>query len=151
MNKKVLIIISFILLIVVGIIAFCLWYSNPRVAFQRKFHFRLPNSAEILNESYSFYYDSLDLKVNFDSEDLKEIQEKIKDYAVNYGLREVKIKNDTTMFNFSVCCHWWDEEKEKVILAYEAYKQGRWGAKTRIICVLITQDSQGKYFLHIRY
>jgi len=148
--KKLVLIISICFTVIVAVIVFCLWIFNPRVVFERKFNFKLPGSAEIINKSYSFYYDSLELKIRFNIDDYSKIVDGIKNYAQE-NLNKLRIDNDEEMFNCRTFCKWWDEEKEEAIFAYDAYMQGRWGAKTRTVAVLITQNREGESFLHIYY
>ena len=149
MRKRILIMVPFLLLVVVASIAFCSWYFNPRAIFQRKFNFKLPNSVEILNKSYSFYYDSLEMKVCFDGNDYQKIAIGMKGYATSYGLYEIESEADKRMPTVRELCSWLNGEEEEFISAYIASTQGRWRAKTREICVLITQNNEGQYFLHV--
>jgi len=61
------------------------------------------------------------------------------------------MKDEEDSLVISTFLRWWDKEKENAILAYDALIQGRWGAKTRTVAVLITQNNEGEYFLHIHY
>ena len=148
--KKQVVIISVFVIAVISAIVLSLWVFNPRVIFERKFDFKLPNSVKILNKSYSLFYDSLELKVCFTDDDYGEIVDGIENYAQE-NMNKMRIDNEVEMFDFRVFCDWWDREEEEAILAYDASKQGMWGAKTRIVCVLITKNNEGQYFLHIYY
>ena len=50
------------------------------------------------------------------------------------------------LLDISAFLRWWDQENENALLAYDAHVQGRWGAKTRTVAVLITQNNEGQYF-----
>ena len=148
--KKYVLIISGCFIVIIAAIIFCFWIFNPRVIFEKKFSFKLPSSAEIVNKSYSVYYDSLELKIRFNNDDYSKIVDGIENYAQE-NLNKMRIDNDEEMYSCRTFCKWWDEEKEEAILAYDAFKQGRWGAKTRTVAVLITKNNEGQYFLHIYY
>ena len=149
---KVFIIIFTLILIIVliGTVTYLI-LNNPFNIFQRKFNFKLPSTVKIINKSYSFYDDSLELKVFFGVDDYQKIVNGMKEYAAKTGMYEVEKENDTLMFTIEVYCTWWNKEQEDSILAYHAFEKGKWGAMTRTVCVLITQDSEGQYFLHIYY
>jgi len=137
-------------MLIIAAIFYCLWVFNPRAIFERKVNYKLPDSAEIINKSYSFNYDSLEMKIRFNNDDYSKVVDGIENFAQE-NLNKMRIDNNEEMFNCRTFCKWWDEEKEEAIFAYDAYKQGRWGAKTRTVAVLITQSDEGQYFLHIYY
>ena len=147
-NKYIWVVVIVVVLLLVLVLSF--WYFNPKVIFQRKFHFELPKTVEIINKSYSVYYDSLEIKIKFDENDYQTIKDGFKAYTDNF-LREVDMKDEEDSLVISTFLRWWDKEKENAILAYDALIQGRWGAKTRTVAVLITQNNEGEYFLHIHY
>jgi len=152
-RKKIFIMLIIIFVFVIGGGATInLMVNNPLNIFQRKFHFKLPKTVEIINSTYSYYYDCLELKISFDDDDYQKIIKGFDDYSKNnYHLNEINIENDKEMFSINAFCIWWKKEEEKAIIAYDAVKQGRWGAKTRIVCILITQNNEDKYFLHVYY
>ena len=150
-HKSVIVIFIIVLIILsIGIIIYSIW-SNPLNAFQRKFNFKLPDTVEIINKSYSFYYDCLELKVGFDIDDYPKIEKGIEDYAVKNGMYKPDAEKDKGLYyNFGIFCKLWDKENEEVIIAYIDTEKGVW-TKTREIYVLITQNTDGQYFLHVYY
>ena len=128
---------------------FCLWFFNPKVIFKRKFHFELPSSVTIMEKAYSLFYDALGLKIGFGIDDYPYMFEGMNNYVEKYGLYKVEY-DDSLMESFR-SCKWWDENEEETISAYWASPQGMWGIKTRHIFVLLTQNNEGQYFLHVYY
>ena len=131
--------IRIVVIFLILIIVFYIWYFNPKVIFQRKFRFNLPDRVGIINKSYSLF------------DDYQDIIDGINDYAEGYYLREVDVNNEETPLTIRAFCVWRDKETEKAVLAYCAFRQSPWGAKTRTVAILVTQNNEGQYFLHIYY
>ena len=146
----IVIFIIVLLILLVGIIIYSI-YVNPLNAFKRKFNFKLPDTVEILNKSYLFNEDILKLSVCFGIDDYPKIEKGIEDYAVKTGLYKPDVEKDKGLYyNFGVFCNLWDKEKEEVIIAYIGTDKGV-STKTREIYILITQNDEGQYFLHVYY
>ena len=109
----------------------------------------MPGSSRIINSSYSLFSGEFNLKASIAADDYVNIVTGLEKYSRNNMYRYDVIDGHVDALHFRVFCIWWDEEEERVVLAYDAFKNGRWGVKTRTDCILITQNSEGEYFLHI--
>jgi len=149
-KEFIVIFIIVLLILLTGIIIYST-HINPLNAFKRKFNFNLPDTVKIINKSYSFNEDVLELSVCFGIDDYPKIEKGIKDYAVKTGMYQPDAEKDKGLYyNFGVFCKLWDKEKEEVIIAYLGTEKGV-SSKTREIYILITQNTDGQYFLHICY
>ena len=118
--------------------------------FQQRFYFELPDTVEIKYDNYSFLEDLLRLKVRFGEENYNEMLEGVKNFVTNSGyMIEVDVENAITMDTVRSFSTWWNEDKEDFVLAYYGMTDGRNGVKTRETIILITQNNEGQYFLHI--
>ena len=144
---------TYIIACCVLFIIFLTWFLffRTQAIFQRKFHFSLPGTANIVNKSYSLFYDRLRLKVNFADSDYQYIFDEIQNFAENYFMFEADIEKIDENSSIKAFIAWWDKDDEKIIIAYDTNMQGRWGVKSRPVCVVITQNSQGQYHLHVHY
>jgi len=134
----------------VVVIAFCLWFFNTEVIFHRRLNFKLPKTVDIIKKSYSLYDGDFRLSASFEANDYQEIVYGIENYLLVKDLFKIDIGNDGISTSFEQHT-WWNPEEENVIVAHHSYTRGTaWVKRSKSVHILITQNNEGLYFLHVR-
>jgi len=144
---RLIVIVSMILII--SIVVFCLWFFNTEVIFHRRLNFKLPKTVDIVKKSYSLYEGVFRAKISFEESDYQVIVEGVENYALDKDLYKVEIDEDERALSFEALT-WWNPEEENAILAYHTVKRGSWITRRTSVHILITQNNNGLYFLHVR-
>jgi len=144
---RVLIIAAAALAVLVGIIILSF---QPRQVLRRKFGYRLPKSAVILNFDYQLFGENLeeylDCKISFDEFDYPVMKKQVETYYGKYGSNQIS-KDDFIPY-FENTCPWWDMDKDDIVLAYERVETGR-TIKSQFTYSFIVRDSAGEYYLYV--
>ena len=115
------------------------WF-NPSKIFERKFHFKLPESARIENHDFQYFYEErLMMKVSFDEGDYECINDNLRDY---FGSGNIPVKEEWWIPSL------WDMDKKEITDIYFAFESGKF-AKTRSVYAFITKNSKEQYSLYV--
>ena len=154
--NKTIIIITTSITVFAAATMFCIWFFgstgffSATAVFQRKFGFRLPELAEIVNYDYSnsfFGEERLRMKISFFEDDYDQIKEGMSSYFKNFGLQQVE--NDK-LPNFHNTCSWWDMNINEIITVGQSMRRGK-RAMSISEYAFITRNEEGQHFLYIKY
>ncbi|MDR0839394.1 MAG: hypothetical protein LBN99_07095 [Oscillospiraceae bacterium] len=124
--------------------------GNPRVAFKRKFGFKLPVSAEVIYSKYGIWdSDYYDAKILLDEYALGVVEEKFDEWFE--GVRFATGHEDDDFFNRIF--DWWDLDGKCVVKYYESLYAGNnnifgYGPKTALTQAFI-EKKDGQITLYI--
>jgi len=128
---------------------FTAWYYSPMKIFQRKFNFKLPKAAKVVNYKFSFWEDILIMKVSFDESEYGYIERKLEIYFkgaiknnLEYVFSDHVYKGD---------CPWWEREENELITFYYITTTGKRGVKTKPVRVYITKSKNNQYYLYVHH